>query len=119
MKYNKLYGPIREGSFFVQEGTFIPAKKTQIHSFNNLEVIAGTTGYRGGDSGHGGRSIVMIQDKGNTDMRVEATRDRFGCQGVKIVLGGDSELWTMIQALRFAADTLEKMSAPSENVVCS
>lgn len=71
-----------------------------IDDFNMLQVSAGTTGYRGGDSGHGCQTIIEIKDEGSTDIKCKllGTDER---EGVRIILGGDSELKTIIAAFEF------------------
>lgn len=77
----------------------------QFTSANILEVTVATNGYQGGDSGHGSRTYFSLEDLGSTDMDVRADRGK-----VEIMLGGDCELQTFIDALRWAADRLEEMS---------
>ena len=78
-------------------------------SCNILEVEAGTTGYMGGDTGHGGRTFFSIKDAACTDMDVRVLRDRFGnSEGFEVMLGGDCELETMIRALKFITKVLEE-----------
>ena len=74
----------------------------EIVSANILEVEAGTNGYQGGDSGHGSRTYIRIEDVGSTDIEVTPKEN-----GVEIVLGGDCELETMIRALKFITKVLE------------
>lgn len=85
-----------------------PIYKKEITSANILEAVAGTTGFRGGDSGNGCRTFIRIKDLGSTDIRIKKT-DSYD-EGVEIILGGDSELNTIIDAFRFIADVLEKQS---------
>ena len=47
---------IRENRRVLPDGTEITTYSRDILSANILEVEAGTTGYKGGDSGHGGRT---------------------------------------------------------------
>lgn len=76
---------------------------------NTLEVEAGTTGYCGGDSGHGCRTYIRIEDLAGTDIKVRKIESgREGNGGVEIVLGGDSELDTIILALKFILRVLKK-----------
>ena len=79
-------------------------------SCNILSVDIATTGSRGGDSGHGGRTFFQLKDKSSTDIDFRISKDKWGCKGVEIMLGGDTELETFIDALRWAADELEKMA---------
>ena len=60
--------------------------------FNTLTVTVGTNGYQGGDSGHGGRTYISIEDTGCTDIEARA-----------------SELDSIIEAFRWAADKLEEI----------
>ena len=73
---------------------------------NLLEVEAGTNGYHGGDSGHGCRSYFRIENKGSTDIRVRKLGP-YQEDGFEVVIGGDSELETMITALKFITKALE------------
>ena len=78
-----------------------------IVSANILEVEAGTTGYKGGDSGHGGRTYFRIADAASTDIQVHPL-GRYADEGFEVVLGGDCELETMIRALKFITKVLEE-----------
>lgn len=90
----------------LDDGTKITTYCREITNCNILEVIAGTTGYQGGDSGHGGRTFFAIHDLASTDITVELI-GADGCGGFEVTLGGDSELETMIQALKFITKALE------------
>ena len=91
------------------DGTEISTYTREVISANILEVEAGTTGYRGGDTGHGGRTYFRIKDAACTDMDVHVMRDRFGdAEGFEVMLGGDCELETMIRALKFITKVLEE-----------
>lgn len=79
-------------------------EEKKIIGANILKVRAGTTGYKGGDSGHGGKTLIEIQDESDTDIEITVSANR---KGVTIDLGGDSELDTMIEALEFAVETLK------------
>ena len=80
----------------------------QIYDFNVLEVEVGTTGYKGGDTGHGGRSYIRIQDLTSTDIKIRKLGNKYGeNKGVEIILGGDAELRTILRAFHFIAETLE------------
>ncbi len=61
-------------SSVIVDGTHINTFKKEIVSANILEVEVGTTGYMGGDTGHGGRTFFRIKDLASTDMRL-AFRD--------------------------------------------
>ena len=82
--------------------------ETEIVSANIIAVRAGTTGFCGGDSGHGGKTYFAIQDLGGTDITINPTINECGDKGFEVVLGGDCELETIIDALKFILQTLEE-----------
>ena len=106
------------------DGNLYPAKKRiraidrskvttwsrEIINCNILEVEAGTNGYQGGDSGHGGRTYFRIEDQGSTDIQVLPI-GRYGDEGFEVFLGGDCELETVIRALKFITKVLEEEAA--------
>ena len=78
---------IRENRRRLKDGTEITTYSRDIYSCNILEVEAGSTGYMGGDTGHGGRTYFRIKDEGCTDMDVRVMRDRFGdTEGFEVCL---------------------------------
>ena len=91
---------IRENQRKIDKHT-ITTFTREIVSANIIEVEAGTNGYCGGDSGHGSRTYIRIENVGSTDMRVYTNND-----GIAIVLGGDCELTTIIKALKFIIKVL-------------
>ena len=96
-------------------GKTIETFKREIYNCNILEVEAGTNGYQGGDTGHGSRTFIRISDEGGTDITARAITDRFGdTHGVEIALGGDSELSTIIEALKFITKVLEDQIKEAE-----
>ena len=84
----------------------------EITSANILEVEAGTNGYQGGDSGHGSRTFLRIKDLAGTDLRCHVKMGGFlgGADEIKLVLGGDTELETIKEALRWMLSILETQS---------
>lgn len=102
---------IKQNRRRLKDGTEITTYTRDVVSCNILEVEAGTTGFMGGDTGHGGRTYFAIRDEGCTDMVIRVIRDRFGnTEGFKVMLGGDCELETMIRALKFITKVLEDES---------
>ena len=102
---------IKENRRRLKDGTEITTYTRDVISCNLLEVEAGTTGFMGGDTGHGGRTYFRIKDEGCTDMEINVMRDRFGnTEVLEVVLGGDCELETMIRALKFITKVLEEES---------
>jgi hypothetical protein len=67
-----------------------------------LRVEVGTTGLRGGDTGHGGRTFVRLVNEGG-DMHFKVGKD-----DVSLIFGGDSELEVLIEGLEFALEVLRK-----------
>ena len=93
----------------------ITTYETEIISANALEVEAGTNGYHGGDSGHGSRTYIRIDDICCSDMTVSLTECNFGCKGFQIELRGDCELSTIIDAFKFVVEVLEDQIAEYGN----
>ena len=101
---------IKENRRTLDDGTEITTYTREVVSCNILEVEAGTTGYQGGDTGHGGRTYFRIQDAASTDMEIKPIINKWGCDGFEVTLGGDCELETMIRALKFITKVLEDES---------
>ena len=100
---------IKENRLRLTDGTKISTYTRDVVSCNILEVEAGTTGYSGGDTLHGGRNYFRMKDAACTDMDIHVMRDRFGdAEGFEVMLGGDCELETMIRALKFITKVLEE-----------
>lgn len=102
-------------SSVIVDGTHIDTFKKEIVSANILEVEVGTTGYMGGDTGHGGRTFFRIKDLASTDMRL-AFRDngkyfksRY-LNDLELTFGGDCELDTFCEALRIGYNVLSQHS---------
>jgi hypothetical protein len=92
-------------------GVKVETWKREIWNANALEIEVGTTGYQGGDSGHGGRTYLRINDLASTDIDVNILKDTFGnISGFELKLGGDAELTTFIEALEFALKVLKDQS---------
>lgn len=93
----------------------IPVVEEQFNSANILKVTVGSTGYRGGDTGHGGRTYFALEDLGSTDMRVRVNKgewvEMMSARGpVEIAFGGDCELSTFIEALETAVRVLKEQT---------
>lgn len=78
-------------------------------------VEAGTNTPRGGDSSHGGRTVLELQNIAAVAWTVSVEVDArtqpsiFVCPDrVTLVFGGDAEARGLVEALRFAAETLER-----------
>ncbi len=90
------------------DGHKIVTWERDVTSANILTVEAGTNGYQGGDSGHGGRTFVRIEDAACTDIRCSVEQDYYGhMNSLEITLGGDTELETFIDALKWIISILE------------
>ena len=77
--------------------------------FNTLGVTIATNSYQGGDSGHGGRTYICFEDLCSTDIGAVVSYGQDTNAKVESLLGGDSELDSIIDALRWAADKLEEL----------
>ena len=92
----------------LDHGIKLNTQVRRITILNSLEVEAGTTGFMGGDSGHGGRTYFRIDDLGGTDMSIVSYKGPYGTRGFEVTLGGDSELITILEALEFIAAVLRE-----------
>ena len=97
---------IKEGTRKVH-GIEIQTFSRDIVSCNLLRAEAGTNGFQGGDTGHGSRTYIRIQNLGGTDIHARPIGP-FDDDGVEIMLGGDCELDTMITALEFILKVLKE-----------
>lgn len=87
------------------------AIETVTEEFNSANILMATIGTncpRGGDSGHGGRTVFILHDLGGTDLRcsIDDNGQPERVTKIEIVLGGDCECDTFADALEFAARTL-------------
>ena len=100
---------IRKKRKTLDDGTEITTYSRDVCNANALEVEAGTTGYKGGDTGHGCRTYFRIEDMYSTDIAVRPLGED-NDKGFEVVLGGDCELETVICALKFITKVLEDES---------
>ena len=98
---------IKPNSSVIVDGVTIPSFKKEIEAENTIEVEVATTGYKGGDSGHGGRTFFKVGDVSCTDIRPSSTYD-----SVEIVLGGDAEMETFCETLRIGYEYLNQFVHP-------
>lgn len=95
-----------EKNIRVVNGETVTTYTTDIVGANILRVEAGTNGYKGGDTGYGSRTYFRITDMGSTDIRIKLDADG----SFEVSLGGDSELSTIIQALKFIRKVLKRQA---------
>ena len=81
---------------------------------NMLTIQAGTNCPQGGDSGHGGRTILRIVDDGATalSIKVDGEQEK-DAREIEIILGGDTEAATFIEGLEFAVRVLRGQFGPA------
>ena len=92
-------------------GREIETRKDYCGDICTLEVEVGTNGYQGGDTGHGSRTYLRIQNDDCADIEgCEADKGR----GFEVTLGGDGELTAFIDALEFAINTLKEQAGVEE-----
>ena len=90
-------------------GVEVETWEREIIDANILSVEAGTNGYQGDDTGHVCRTYIRISDEGSTDIHAKVIENRYGdTMGIEISLGGDAELATIIEALKFITKVLEE-----------
>jgi hypothetical protein len=82
-------------------------------TFNGLNIFSVEVGSNypcGGDSGHGGRTVLRFVNHSSTDMRVRVDELAFeNTQSIELVVGGDAEHEFLIEALEFAVTTLKTL----------
>ena len=80
-----------------------------------LTVTAGTTGVCGGDRKAGTRTLISIENTGDSDFFADVKRDESGeTESVVIAACGDNELLNLIKALLFALDVLTETTLGDE-----
>jgi len=79
---------------------------------NILRAAVGTTGFRGGDSSHGGRTFIELEDLAGTDIDFQVEKEG---RLLKINLRGDAELRTILGAFQFISRTLERETQGPES----
>lgn len=84
-------------------GVEIDVHSAEFTLANILKAEAGTTGLCGGDTGHGGRTYFALEDLGSTDISFDVSVDR-----LEVYLGGDCELYTITEALKFITKIFEE-----------
>ena len=99
------------------DGQEIEIYVKEIVSANILEVAVGSTGFRGGDTGHGGRTYIRFTNKCSTDMRCKISNqagkyeDKWEMEtekeNIELVFGGDTEFETLIQGLEHILKVLK------------
>lgn len=86
----------------VIDGVEVNVYSKEFVSANILKAEVGTTGLCGGDSGHGGRTYFALEDLSGTDISFNTSENR-----IEVYLGGDCELCTITNALKFISGILE------------
>lgn len=89
---------------------------TERAEFTNASLFAaeiGTTGYRGGDAGHGSRAILIFENLGATSWEVEVSGRHGATHPDRVTLrfGGDAEVANLADALDFVAARLREQLA--------
>lgn len=79
-------------------------------SANILRASVVTTGYKGGDSGHGARTYISLEDLASTDMVAVVSDDTTGHYTLEIALGGDTEIDTAADAFEWIGKTLRRLA---------
>lgn len=82
--------------------------QSDIHTgvFGSVEVC--TTGFQGGDAGHGGEARVRI----HIDEGFDHYKDDTGCLVLRAQ--GDFEMENLLKSLEFAAESLKKLLGKSK-----
>lgn len=103
---------MNKGKWITQDNIEIIQSSAIINPFgvSPLEVMVGTNGKQGGDSGHGCRtSFAIVGRDGTAVINADAfVENEIPC-GVRFEVGGDCELETLIYALEFAVAELKEI----------
>jgi hypothetical protein len=95
------------------DGTPLSVTRFKEEGLVFMSLIVGTNVPQGGDSGHGGKTILSLSDIEQADIKIRASNES-GCHellditSLDIVAGGDEEAYAMLRLLRNAADALER-----------
>ena len=91
------------------DGKTIFTSESCHEGFCFLEYEAGSTGFRNGDAGHGGRTYLRLENQDNSAaMQVRINGREISCKKLEIILGGDDEFVAILDALRFITEALSK-----------
>ena len=102
---------VKENTRVLPDGTLLTTYTREVTGASSIEVEAGTTGFKGGNAGFGGRTYIRVRDLGGTDMFVKRANAKNGnTSEFELYLGGDSELKNMLRALKFVVRVLEDES---------
>ena len=83
----------------------LKVERKVIEAYGRLEVTVGTNCPQGGDAGNGGRTLLQFC---GSSMQVKFGDDKYiDIENVAILVGGDSECETLLEALQFATEKLE------------
>jgi transcriptional regulator with XRE-family HTH domain len=114
-EYLKLFNIEEKRQYFLssdfEENNFnVELKEKEIVNANILTIKVGTNCPQGGDTGHGGKTFIVLEDSACTDMRlqIDDEDEYYEPEKIKIMFGGDTECITIIEALKFAVKELEK-----------
>jgi len=88
------------------DGHSVITYQRDIVDHNILEVEAGTNGYHGKPY-EGGCTYFRIKDAGSTCMKINLIPNHYNAPEFEVILAGDSELDTIIEALKFITQALE------------
>jgi|ERR1019366_3144240 hypothetical protein len=95
----------KPGELFVDNSRVVVSNQSFV-SCNELRLTVGTNCPQGGDSGHGGRTILILENP-NGDFRCGIDgAEALHASRIEIVAGGDSEFETLLDGLEFAVETL-------------
>ncbi len=88
----------------------VPVNAREVGVGDMFYVTVGTTGPQGGDSGHGGRTVLKIDAGTSCDFRLRLGNDDewVSADGISLLVGGDFEMEAFLEALRFAVRELER-----------
>lgn len=82
--------------------------RTTISDACILTAEMGTTGLKGGDSGHGGRGYIKFTNDGSVTFQIRVDGEVIDCPDkVEILLFGDAEITTFAKAFTFLSENFK------------
>jgi hypothetical protein len=94
--------------------------KKEFVGFCCLKITVGTNTPKGGDAGHGGRTILVIEDGSSCAWEVDVDGQRFDHPNkLTIIMYGDDEARRLVEALEFAVKVLKMQMEdnPKEGII--
>ena len=103
---------VEENRITLPDGEIVTTYSRIVENGNMIWAEAGTTGYVGDATNSAGRTYFRIENDLGTNLRIRVLAndqmiEEKGADGFEVILSGDTELETIIRALKFIVKVLE------------